>query len=401
MERIHGLKGLAAERAEEFDRKPAAELAEYADELKALKDSLPDANEFSRSVSDSIVNSPEIATGSFDGIETGIAAGGSGSDPIMTGDPGLDQLIRAFSKMQKKLAAEEIQRAKTRWQIDPKQEQMVREISDTMSKLFTGLAVGKNLVHGRPGAMTPGEISQVRQMLQEQRRELDRELKAVATVVKQRERTEPLRELLEPKAKAVEAKPEPAPLSPHLVKFVDKNVVLKPAEDVRKLGSMMVLRPGWLSDKIADVRAEANFWCIKADEAQIERAVVESMHRLKVPPMQAFEAVLKDSSVSRGDAMHAAQVVSQGYTRAALKAEGRPEVNLDEEAQKRFQDLYKRAESGIDAELKAMREQSRKDAQAEQQRLDEQEEKKRLELLERQAAKRLESDRDHSPTLGR
>ncbi|MNV63789.1 hypothetical protein D3C71_1563970 [compost metagenome] len=76
-------------------------------------------------------------------------------------------------------------------------------------------------------------------------------------------------------------------------------------------------------------------------------------------------------------------------------------ADLEEEAQKRHADLYKRAESGVDAETKREAAEKAQKAQLEQQRLDEQEEKKRLELLEKRAAERLESERGSSPTLGR
>lgn len=208
VEKIHSLKGLAAERAEDFDRKSALELSEYADELKALKDNLPSAAEFSRGVSDSLVASPELATGSFDGIETGVASGTSDADPILTGDPGSDQLIRAFHSMQKKLAAEELQRTKAKWQVDPNHEKMIREMSDLMSRLFGGLATGKNFVSGRPGAMTADDIAEARLALTERHRELQRELKAVVQIARQKERTEPLRAILdEPREPVFEAKP--------------------------------------------------------------------------------------------------------------------------------------------------------------------------------------------------
>lgn len=184
-----------------------------------------------------------------------------------------------------------------------------------------------------------------------------------------------------------------------LAKLVDKNAVLKPAQDIKKIGDIPTLRSRWLSDKVEAVRDDARLWGKTHDPVQIERAVVSAMGRQKVPPQQAFRAVLEDSGVGRGDAHHAAQVVAQEYTRNALAKEGKPEVDLDAEAQKRFPDLYKRAESGVDAELKAIQEQSRQEAIQEQQRLDEEKEKKRVELLERRAAEQLESDR--SPTLGR
>jgi hypothetical protein len=125
----------------------------------------------------------------------------------LTGNPGSDALIKAFHSMQKKLAAEELQRSKAKWQIDPNQEKMVRELTDAMTKLFGGLAMGKNFVTGRPGAMSPSDIAQARQAIQAQHRELQRELRAVATVVKQKERTEPLQDIMNKPKAGFEAKP--------------------------------------------------------------------------------------------------------------------------------------------------------------------------------------------------
>lgn len=395
----HSLKGQAAERAEDLDQKSALELGEYAEELRALKDSLPDAGFYSRGVSDSFANDPALATGDFGGIEPGVAESGSGVPPILTGDPILDQMIRAFDKMQKKLANEALQRGKALWKTDPQQEKLMREISDLMTKLFAGLTAGKNFISGGSDAMTPHDIAMARQMIQEQHRELQRELRAVAQVVRQKERTEPLREILGTGKPADPTQREPARLSAQLAKLVDKHAVLKPAQDIDDFGGSKRLRSNWLNDKVGAVRSDAGFWDIPHDVAQIERGVVNAMARHKVPAMQAYDAVLKESAVSLGDARHAAEIVAQEYTRIALAKEGKPEVNLEEEGQRRYSDLYKRAESGIDAELKAMREQSRKEAQVEQQRLDELAEQKRLEQ-ERLRAQRWQSELEMGSDTG-
>lgn len=213
VESRHDLKGRAAERAEDFDRKSTAEIRAYGDELSATKSYLDDYDAHRHRVNSALIEDRSLVTagGSAEGIETGIAGGASDAEPILTGNPGSDQLIRAFARMQKKLASEEIQRAKARWQIDPQQEKMVREISDLMTKLFTGLATGKNLISGRPGAMTRDDIALARQMIKQQQKELQTELKAVAVLVKQRERVEPLRDILDkPKEPVFEAKSAPA-----------------------------------------------------------------------------------------------------------------------------------------------------------------------------------------------
>lgn len=206
----HSLKGLAAERADGFDRKSTDELRSYADELKATKDSLSDYDGASHRVSSALVdNSTLIQAADNTTIDIGgIADAMSGAEPILTGDPVIDALTKAFHKMQTKLAQEELQRVKQRYQVDPNQEKMIRQIQDWITKLFSGLALGKNFLTGRPGVMAPSDIALARQMITEQRRELQRELKAVAVVVKQRERVEPLREILDKPAEPVfEAKP--------------------------------------------------------------------------------------------------------------------------------------------------------------------------------------------------
>lgn len=332
VEKRHELKGLAAERANDFDRKSASELKSYAIELNDLKESLPDYDRHRVRINDAIASDPSLSSGDGPpGIENGLSDCSSGADPILTGDPGADQLIRAFNKMQRKLANEELQRSKTKWQIDPKQEQQIKDLSDSLCKLFTGLATGKNLMTGRPGAMQPADIAMARREIQAQRQALQRELKAVAVVVKQKERTEPLRDIMDKPKEPVgfEAKAAPA-----LVKLVDKNAVLRP-DDMREIGGIESLRSRWLSDKVAAVHGDTFFWQKKPDPAQIERGVVGAMARQNVQAHQAFRAVLEDSGVGRGDAQHAAKVVAEEYTRNALVKDGKPEVNLEAEAQKR------------------------------------------------------------------
>lgn len=312
--------------------------------------------------------------------------------------------------MQKKMASEEIQRAKARHQIDPNHEKMVREFTDSMTKLFGGLAMGKNLISGRPGAMSPGDIAMARQMLKEQHAELQRELRAVAAVQKVRERTEPLREILKPeepeakavveaKAKAVEAKPAQPALSEHFADFIDKTAVLNKAQDIKKIGSKQVLRAGWLAEKLHLVRQEAQFWNKNLDAAVVEQAIVAKMQQEKIPAMQTFEAVLKDSAVKPGDAAYAAQVVALKYTKEELKAEGKAEVDPDVEARTRYAELYKRAESGTDAILKAQNEKSQAEGLADSERLAKEAElAKEAWLRELEEKRRLEGEDGTSGT---
>lgn len=201
----HSLKGLAAERADGFDRKSTDELKNYADELSALKDSLGDNGRYSHGVSSAIANdSTLIHVADNPTIDIGgVAEAMSGAEPILTGDPAIDALTKAFHKMQNKLAQEELQRVKQRYQVDPNQEKMIKQIQDWITKLFSGLALGKNFITGRRGAMAPSDIALARQMITEQRRELQCELRAVATVVKQRERLEPLQVIMDKPAEPV------------------------------------------------------------------------------------------------------------------------------------------------------------------------------------------------------
>lgn len=400
VEKRHDLKGLAADRAGEFDRKSAAELKSYGDELSALKDSLPGYDQHRDRVNAALASDPVLANGDGPaGIEVGLAGGSSGAEPIMTGDKGSDELIRAFAKMQKKLAAEDIQRAKTRWQIDPKQEQMIRDISDTLSKLFTGLATGKNLITGRPGAMQPADIAMARREIQVQRQALQRELRAVAQVVKQKERTEPLRDILDkPKAADFEAKS-----AQQLARLVDKNAVLRPDRDIDTVGTIKSLRTSWMRDKVAAVRDEALLWGKKPAQEDIERGVIEAMAKQKVPVSQAYRAVFNESGVCAGNDLAAAKVVTERYAKVALEREGQSlaGVDLEAEARKRFPDVLKRAEKGTLSELKGEAAEQAQERQQDQKRLEAEAEQKRLKLEQQRAAEQLESGRDRSPTPGR
>lgn len=406
VEKRHDLKGYAAERSDDFDKRSTAELRDYAAELKATKDSLVDYDRHSASVSSAIANNGPLVSSAEAASDCSIGAGTDAdlSGPIPTGDPIIDFFAREFHKMQSKLLSEEMARSKKRWQVDPEQEKRLRQIQEWIVKLFSGVILGRNFFTGSPKPMAPVDIALARQMIVQERRELGRELKAVATVVKQRERVEPLREILkpiepEPEAKAVEAKPAEPALPEYFSTYIEKNIVLNRTQDIDTIGNKRVLRAGWLSDKINYVRDEAQFWNKSLDAAAVERGVIEAMARQKIPAKEAFEAVLKDSAVKRGDAHYAAEVVSREYTRAQLKAENKPGLDLDTEAQKRFPELLKRAASGVDAELKAINEQARQNAEIEQQRLDDEAEKKRLALLEKRAAERL-MDKDSSLTKG-
>lgn len=202
VEKRHSLKGLAAERADDFDRKSTTELNDYAGELSATKDSLVDYDESRNSVSNYIADNSALihlsdTSSNVYGIGGGVDDAMSGAGPMHSGDPVIDKLNRELHKMQTKLANEDLQRTKNRWQLDPEHEKQLREIRNWITKLFAGLSLGRNFFTGSAEPMAPRDISLVRGMITQHRREIDRELKAVAVVVKQRERVEPLLDILD------------------------------------------------------------------------------------------------------------------------------------------------------------------------------------------------------------
>lgn len=202
VEKRHDLKGLATERAEDFNRKSTSELKDYAEELLATKDSLVDYDESRRSVNNYITDNSALlnladSSSSVDGIGGGVDDATSGAGPMHSGDPVIDKFNRELHKMHTKLANEDLQRTKNRWQLDPQQEKQLREIRDWITKLFAGLSLGRNFFTGRAEPMAPRDIALARSMITQQQRELDRELRAVGVVVKQRERVEPLRNILD------------------------------------------------------------------------------------------------------------------------------------------------------------------------------------------------------------
>jgi len=202
VEKRHSLKGLAAERADDFYRKSTTELNDYAGELSATKDSLVDYDESRNSVSNYIAENSALihlsdTSSNVYGIGGGVDDAMSGVGPMHSGDPVIDKLNRELHKMQTKLANEDLQRTKNRWQLDPEQEKQLREIRNWITKLFAGLSLGRNFFTGSAEPMAPHDISLVRGMITQHRREIDREIKAVAVVVKQRERVEPLLDILD------------------------------------------------------------------------------------------------------------------------------------------------------------------------------------------------------------
>jgi len=177
VEKRHNFKGLAAERSDDFDRKSTSELKDYADELLATKGSLVDYDESRHIVNNYITDHSELvqladSSSTVDGIGGGVDDATSGVGPMHTGDPVIDKFNRELHKMHTKLANEDLQRTKNRWQLDPQQEKQIRDIRDWITKLFAGLSLGRNFFTGRAEPMAPRDIALARSMITQQQREL-------------------------------------------------------------------------------------------------------------------------------------------------------------------------------------------------------------------------------------
>ena len=180
-----------------------------------------------------------------------------------------------------------------------------------------------------------------------------------------------------------------------LAKAIEKEVIVK-ARDFDDVGGIKSLHKGWLRSRCHAAEADATLLGGKYDAAQVERGVLEAMARQGVKPSQAYRAVFDDSRVAAGDERHAADSVAQAYTRVALAKEGKDlaSVDLVAESANRHPDLIKRAESRQDSELKAIHEQSRKDAQADQRRLDAEAELQRIAKAQ-EAAEKVALEREN------
>ncbi|MEQ5024842.1 hypothetical protein, partial [Klebsiella pneumoniae] len=174
---------------------------------------------------------------------------------------------------------------------------------------------------------------------------------------------------------------------------IEKTVVVK-AHDFDDVGGIKNLRRGWFNDSCHAAEAEATFFGGKYAADQVERGVLEAMARQGVKPGQAYQVVYEESRVEHRNEQHAAHAVAQAYTRVALQKEGRELTGIDlkVESAKRYPDLFKRAESRVDAESEAFRAKVRQDGIEEQRRLDQEAEQRRvakaLELAEKVARER-------------
>lgn len=178
-----------------------------------------------------------------------------------------------------------------------------------------------------------------------------------------------------------------------LEQAIEKTVVVK-AHDFDDVGGIKNLRRGWFNDSCHAAEAEATFFGGKYAADQVERGVLEAMARQGVKPGQAYQVVYEESRVEHRNEQHAAHAVAQAYTRVALQKEGRELTGIDlkVESAKRYPDLFKRAESRVDAESEAFRAKVRQDGIEEQRRLDQEAEQRRvakaLELAEKVARER-------------
>lgn len=163
------------------------------------------------------------------------------------------------------------------------------------------------------------------------------------------------------------------------------------SDSYQSIGGIKTLKNGWFREARDGVQADVMDRNMQVSSEQIESKVLEALARQKVPVLQAYKAVFDESRVTAGSESYAAERVSQAYTRVALEGEGRllNGVDLDAEARRRFPELMKRAESRVDSEQKAQREQMKLDGQAEQlefeRKADEQRREKAMEAAVRVA----------------
>lgn len=180
----------------------------------------------------------------------------------------------------------------------------------------------------------------------------------------------------------------------YLNQVATARAMVDPHMDIRRIGGIAELRHGWFSDARDAVQADALDRKFEVSNEVIEARVLEAMARQKVPISQAYSAVFSESRICAGIELDAARLVSHAYTRVALEREGeRPDsADIETEAKKRFPEVIKRAESRVDSEQKAQREQMKLDGQAEQlefeRKADQQRREKALEVAQRVARER-------------
>lgn len=145
------------------------------------------------------------------------------------------------------------------------------------------------------------------------------------------------------------------------------------------MAGIKTLQKGWFRATRDEIEGDLARSSIKTESVMIEDKLLQAMARQKVPVSQAYSAVFAESRVANTEA-HAALSVSQAYTRVALEGEGKKlaGIDIEQEARERFPELTKLAESGVEAERKAMEEQSKREAQEEQARLEDEAEERRL-----------------------
>jgi len=149
--------------------------------------------------------------------------------------------------------------------------------------------------------------------------------------------------------------------------------------DFNHVGSAKYLKTGWFQETRDRVQADVMNRTVQISNERIEAKVLEAMARHKVSISEAYSAVFSESSICAGSELDAAKLVAHAYTRIELESEGKQPagVDIDAEARQRFPELIKRAESGVDSEQNARREQMQKDAEEEQRELERQEEERR------------------------
>lgn len=140
------------------------------------------------------------------------------------------------------------------------------------------------------------------------------------------------------------------------------------------VAGIKTLKKGWFREARDEIEGDCARNSVKAENHLIEDKLLQAMARQKVPAKQAYSAVVAGSRVDNSET-HAALSVSLAYTRVALEREGKKldGIDLAKAAQERFPELMKQAESGLEAQQKAIIEDMKQAGMEEQKRLEQRE----------------------------
>lgn len=154
----------------------------------------------------------------------------------------------------------------------------------------------------------------------------------------------------------------------YLSQMAKARTMIDQDRDIKNIGGIAKLRKGWFLEARDNVQADVMNRNFDFSNEAIETKVLETMARQKVLVRHAYQAVFDESRVRSGSEQYAAERVSQAYARIALEAEGQSVagVDIEAEARRRFPEIFKRAESGVDSEQKTQHARMKLDGQAEQ-----------------------------------